>query len=176
MRIASPLQAQQAGISTVYQEVNLCPNLSVAENIFIGREPPRFGPHPLEQMRRQAAELLDRLGLDIDVTAPLVLVLAGRAADGRDRAARAPATAMARAGAKVLILDEPTSSLDRDEVASCSRVMRRLQDEGVAILFVTHFLDQVYEVCRPDHGAAQRPPGRRAPHRASSTRSAWSSR
>ncbi|MFF2078318.1 sugar ABC transporter ATP-binding protein [Kitasatospora sp. NPDC058162] len=140
VRIAGPLQAQQAGISTVYQEVNLCPNLSVAENIFIGREPRRFGLINWAAMRRRAAELVRELDLDIDVGAPLnsysiavqQLVAIVRAVD---------------VSAKVLILDEPTSSLDRDEVRQLFAVMRRLRDQGVAILFVSHFLDQIYEIC-----------------------------
>ncbi|MFG3511306.1 sugar ABC transporter ATP-binding protein [Streptomyces bobili] len=148
VRITSPLEAQQAGISTVYQEVNLCPNLSVAENIFIGREPTRMGRIQWKQLRRQAAELVERLGLDIDVTAPLssyplavqqlvAIVRALGTGDGEGEGA----------GTKVLILDEPTSSLDRDEVLQLFALMRRLKDEGVAILFVSHFLDQIYEVC-----------------------------
>ncbi|MEU5069984.1 sugar ABC transporter ATP-binding protein [Streptomyces asoensis] len=147
VRIASPLQAQQAGISTVYQEVNLCPNLSVAENIFIGREPTRAGRIQWKELRRRAAELVDRLGLDIDVTAPLssyplavqqlVAIVRSLGTGGEGE----------RTGAKVLILDEPTSSLDRDEVLQLFALMRRLKDEGVAILFVSHFLDQIYEVC-----------------------------
>ncbi|MFB7950180.1 sugar ABC transporter ATP-binding protein [Kitasatospora phosalacinea] len=140
VRIAGPLQAQQAGISTVYQEVNLCPNLSVAENIFIGREPRRFGLIDWPAMRRRAAELVRELELDIDVSAPL---------DSHSIAVQ-QLVAIVRAvdvSAKVLILDEPTSSLDRDEVRQLFTVMRRLRDQGVAILFVSHFLDQVYEVC-----------------------------
>ncbi|SHI25525.1 sugar ABC transporter ATP-binding protein [Streptomyces sp. 3214.6] len=150
VRIASPLQAQQAGISTVYQEVNLCPNLSVAENIFIGREPTRMGRIQWKQLRRQAAELVDRLGLDIDVSLPLssyplavqqlVAIVRSLGTGGGDGDGGGPAT-------KVLILDEPTSSLDRDEVLQLFALMRRLKDEGVAILFVSHFLDQIYEVC-----------------------------
>ncbi|MEV7027355.1 sugar ABC transporter ATP-binding protein, partial [Kitasatospora sp. NPDC093558] len=140
VRIDGPLQAQQAGISTVYQEVNLCPNLSVAENIFIGREPRRFGLINWAAMRRRAAELVRELDLDVDVSAPLnsysiavqQLVAIVRAVD---------------VSAKVLILDEPTSSLDRDEVRQLFAVMRRLRDQGVAILFVSHFLDQIYEIC-----------------------------
>ncbi|MGW2401060.1 sugar ABC transporter ATP-binding protein [Kitasatospora sp. NPDC001664] len=139
VRIGGPLQAQQAGISTVYQEVNLCPNLSVAENIFIGREPRRFGLIQWAELRRRAAESVAALDLDIDVTAPLSsysiavqqLVAIVRAVD---------------VSAKVLILDEPTSSLDRDEVRQLFAVMRRLRDQGVAILFVSHFLDQIYEI------------------------------
>ncbi|MGP3984592.1 sugar ABC transporter ATP-binding protein [Streptomyces sp. KR80] len=146
VRFASPLQAQQAGISTVYQEVNLCPNLSVAENVFIGREPTRAGRIQWKQLRQEAAKLVDRLGLDLDVSAPLgsyplavqqlvAIVRAVGTGDGRG------------AGTKVLILDEPTSSLDRDEVLELFALMRRLKNEGVAILFVSHFLDQIYEVC-----------------------------
>ncbi|RKE23389.1 sugar ABC transporter ATP-binding protein [Streptomyces sp. TLI_171] len=140
LRIAGPLQAQQAGISTVYQEVNLCPNLSVAENLFIGREPRRRGLIHWSELRRRAAASVAALDLDIDVTAPLnsfsiavqQLVAIARAVD---------------IDAKVLILDEPTSSLDRDEVDRLFAVMRRLRDRGTAILFVSHFLDQIYEIC-----------------------------
>ncbi|MEU9030030.1 sugar ABC transporter ATP-binding protein [Streptomyces sp. NPDC048383] len=135
-----PLQAQHAGISTVYQEVNLCPNLSVAENILIGREPRRFGLVHWSALRRRAAELLAELDLDVDVTSllsthsPAVrqLVAIVRAVD---------------VSAKVLVLDEPTSSLDREEVAQLFALVRRLRDRGVAILFVTHFLDQVFDIC-----------------------------
>ncbi|TLS48130.1 sugar ABC transporter ATP-binding protein [Streptomyces montanus] len=148
VRIGSPLQAQQAGISTVYQEVNLCPNLSVAENIFIGREPTRAGRIQWKRMRKEAAELVDRLGLDIDVTAPLSsyplavqqLVAIVRSVGTGDSDGEG-------SGTKVLVLDEPTSSLDRDEVLELFRLMRQLRDEGVAILFVSHFLDQIYEIC-----------------------------
>ncbi|MGW1956450.1 sugar ABC transporter ATP-binding protein [Streptomyces sp. NPDC001920] len=148
VRIGSPLEAQHAGISTVYQEVNLCPNLSVAENIFIGREPTRAGRIQWKQIRKQAAEMVDRLGLDIDVTAPLSsyplavqqLVAIVRSVGHGDSDGEG-------SGTKVLVLDEPTSSLDRDEVLELFRLMRRLRDEGVAILFVSHFLDQIYEIC-----------------------------
>nr|WP_189178684.1 sugar ABC transporter ATP-binding protein [Microbispora rosea] len=136
---SSPLAAQQAGISTVYQEVNLCTNLSVAENIFIGREPRRFGRIQWRAMRRRAAEILSRLDLDIDVSAPLASY----------SLAIQQMVAIARAvdiDAKVLILDEPTSSLDAGEVAQLFRVMRRLKEQGIAILFVSHFLDQIYEI------------------------------
>ncbi|MFV2009879.1 MULTISPECIES: sugar ABC transporter ATP-binding protein [unclassified Micromonospora] len=138
-RFAGPLQAQQSGVSTVYQEVNLCPNLSVAENIFIGREPRRFGAIRWATMRRRSAELLHRLHLDIDVTAPL----------SSHSLAVQQMVAIARAvdiSAKVLILDEPTSSLDASEVEQLFAVIRQLKESGVAILFVSHFLDQVYEI------------------------------
>jgi len=137
--INGPAQAQAAGISTVYQEVNLLPNLSAAENIMLGREPRRLGVIDWRATRNRAAELLERLHLDIDPASPLSshslavqqLVAIARATDVQ---------------AKVLILDEPTSSLDADEVAELFRVIRGLKEDGVAILFVSHFLDQVYEI------------------------------
>ncbi|WP_156409125.1 sugar ABC transporter ATP-binding protein [Mycobacterium sp. Root265] len=138
-RFSTPRQAQDAGISTVYQEVNLCPNLTVAENILLGREPRRFGRIDYRAMNRRAAELLGELDLTIDPGDTL----------GAHPIALQQLVAIARAmavSARVLILDEPTSSLDADEVAELFRVMRNLRDRGVAILFVSHFLDQVYEI------------------------------
>jgi simple sugar transport system ATP-binding protein len=135
----SPAQAQDAGIATVYQEVNLCTNLSVAENILLGREPRRFGSIDGRAMRTRAAELLSRIGLHVDPGSAL----------GSHPIAVQQLVAIARAvavDARVLILDEPTSSLDAGEVAELFRIMRVLRDDGVAILFVTHFLDQVYEI------------------------------
>ncbi|MEV0589534.1 sugar ABC transporter ATP-binding protein [Nonomuraea sp. NPDC050310] len=135
----SPLEAQQGGISTVYQEVNLCGNLSVAENIFVGREPRRLGRIDWKRMRARAAELLADLDLDLDVSAPLSAC----------SLAVQQMVAIARAidiDARVLILDEPTSSLDAGEVEQLFRVMRALKAKGIAILFVSHFLDQIYEI------------------------------
>jgi len=137
--ISGPAQAQAAGISTVYQEVNLLPNLSVAENIMLGREPRRFGVIDWRATRERAAELLERLHLDIDPGSQL----------SAHSLAVQQLIAIARAtdvDAKVLVLDEPTSSLDADEVSELFRVIRGLKDAGVAILFVSHFLDQVYEI------------------------------
>jgi galactofuranose transport system ATP-binding protein len=150
VRITGPLHAQQVGISTVYQEVNLCQNLSVAENILIGREPVRAGRIQWKLLHKRAAELVTRLGLDLDVSAPVgsyplavqQLVAIIRAVGISDAAEAAGGS-----GAKVLILDEPTSSLDRGEVEELFALMRRLRDEGMAIVFVSHFLDQIYEVC-----------------------------
>ena len=136
---SSPLEAQREGISTVYQEVNLCPNLSVAENLHAGRYPRRFGLIDWRRVRAGARELLGRLHLDLDVDRPLASY----------PVAIQQMVAIARAlgvSAKVLILDEPTSSLDEGEVQELFAVMRRLREQGMAILFVTHFLDQVYAV------------------------------
>jgi galactofuranose transport system ATP-binding protein len=139
VRPRSTQHAQDLGISTVYQEVNLCPNLSVAENIFIGRYPRRFGLVDWRAMRKQSAELLQRLQIDVDVGKPL----------GEYPLAIQQMVAIARAlntAARVLILDEPTSSLDEAEVQTLFGVLRRLREEGMAILFVTHFLDQTYAI------------------------------
>jgi len=141
---SSPVAAQRLGISTVYQEVNLCPNLSVAENIFAGRYP-RKGASGLWRidgaaMRSRSRALLARLNLDIDV---------GRLLSSYSVAVQ-QMVAIARAlsvQAKVLILDEPTSSLDEQEVERLFAVLRQLRAEGMAILFVTHFLEQMYAIC-----------------------------
>ena len=139
VEFTAPVQAQNAGVSTVYQEVNLCPNLSVAENILLGREPRRLGAIDGRACRSRAAALLERIGLSIDP---------GSALDSHPIAVQ-QLVAIARAlavDARVLVLDEPTSSLDTDEVAELFRIMRVLREEGVAILFVSHFLEQVYEI------------------------------
>ncbi|GAA1999390.1 sugar ABC transporter ATP-binding protein [Catenulispora subtropica] len=148
VRVVSPHHAQELGISTVYQEVNLCPNLSVAENIFLGREPVAGGLLRWRRMRREAAALVKEFGLDIDVSAQLdSYPLAIQQLVAIVRAVGPGAGAGAAGRTKVLILDEPTSSLDRDEVQVLFTVMRRLKASGVAVVFVSHFLDQVYEVC-----------------------------
>lgn len=139
--IKSPRHAQELGISTVYQEINLCPNLSVAENILIGREPRKHGRIDWKAMNLQAAEILNRiLDLDIDVTQLL----------GTYSVAIQQMVAIARAleieSAKALILDEPTSSLSKVETEQLFSVMRKLRGEGVGIIFITHFIDQVYQI------------------------------
>ena len=138
----SPEEAQKYGISTVYQEVNLCANISVAENIFMGRQPKnRLGMIDWKEMNRRSLDILKNVGLDnIEVTKPL----------GTYSVAIQQMVAIARAvdiNCKVLILDEPTSSLDDKEVEKLFILMRNLKAKGTAIIFVTHFLEQVYEVC-----------------------------
>ncbi len=136
----SPQEAQNRGISTVYQEVNLCPNLTVAENLYIGREPRKAGLIDWKTMNKKAAQLLQSLDIHADVTQTI---------DNYSIAIQ-QMVAIARAvdmSAKVLILDEPTSSLDDGEVEKLFTLMKRLKSEGVGIIFVTHFLEQVYAVC-----------------------------
>lgn len=136
--VHSPEEAQNLGISTVYQEITLCPNLSVAENMFIGRTPGalvKWG-----EREKKAQELLDNLGIPARAKQQL----------GSCSLAVQQMVAIARAvdtDCKVLILDEPTSSLDEKEVQMLFSLMRDLKSRGVGIIFVTHFLEQVYEVC-----------------------------
>jgi len=139
IRPASPKDAERCGISTVYQEVNLIPSLSVAENIGLGRQPGRFGFLNWRALRRHAREALARLEIECDVDAEL----------GTLSVAVQQMVAIARAldlRARLLILDEPTASLDEKEIAELFTVMRRLRADGLGIVFVTHFLDQVYAV------------------------------
>ena len=140
VEFTNPHEAQLAGVSTVYQEIDLLPNVSVAENIALGREPRKWGLIDKTTMRADAKGVLAELGLDIDPASIL----------GTHSVAIQQLVAIARAistDVKVLVLDEPTSSLDTDEVAELFRIIKELKQRGVAILFVSHFLDQVYEIC-----------------------------
>lgn len=137
----SPQHAQLLGISTVYQEINLCTNLTVAENILLGWEPHKLGRIDWGKMNADAAEILKRLlDIEIDVTKPL----------SNYTVAIQQMVAIARAleitAAKILILDEPTSSLDANETQQLFKVVRKLRDNGVGIIFITHFIGQIYEI------------------------------
>jgi galactofuranose transport system ATP-binding protein len=137
----STQHAQALGISTVYQEINLCTNLTVAENILLGREPYKMGRIDWSKMNELASSALqDLLGVNIDVTKQL---------DSYTVAIQ-QMVAITRAlyieSAKILILDEPTSSLDVNETEQLFKVMRKLKNEGVGIIFITHFIGQVYEI------------------------------
>ncbi len=139
IRPRSTGESQALGISAVYQEVNLIPHLSVAENVLLGRLPRKWGRIDWPTVRRRAEAALARLGLTLDVSRPL----------SSYSIALQQMTAIARAldvDAKLLILDEPTSSLDSDEVERLFSLMDRLKAQGLGIVFVTHFLDQVYRV------------------------------
>lgn len=138
---SSPRESQAAGISTIYQEVNLIPLRSVAQNVFLAREPrTRFGLLDVDRMNREAEEILQRYDIEVDVTAPLrslglgtqQMVAIGRAVSRE---------------ASVVIMDEPTSSLETSEVQTLFRVIRQLKDEGVGVVYVSHQLDEIYEIC-----------------------------
>lgn len=138
----SPLESQMMGISTVYQEVNLCANLTVAENIYIGREPRgKLGQIDWHTMSEKASKLLhEELGLDINVNRVLnyypvamqQMIAIARAIDTQ---------------CKILILDEPTSSLSDKETEKLFEIMRKLKGTGISIIFISHFLEQIYTIC-----------------------------
>lgn len=136
--IRSPQDAQKVGISTVYQEITLCPNLSVAENMYIGRTQSVY--QNWKKMNADTEKILQ--SLEIPATATQQLESCSIAVQQMIAIARA-----VDMDCKVLILDEPTSSLDEQEVAKLFKLMRDLKKRGVGIIFVTHFLDQVYEIC-----------------------------
>jgi galactofuranose transport system ATP-binding protein len=136
----SPQDAQRKGISTIYQEINLVPYRSITENICLGRESRRYGLLDWRGMHEEAHNLLARFKIDVDVRKPLL----------RFNTATQQMVAIARAigfKAKLVIMDEPTSSLDEREVAVLFDVIRQLKGEGVSVVFVSHKLDELYEVC-----------------------------
>jgi len=136
---SSPHAAQLAGLSTIYQEVNLVPFRSVAENVFLNREPRRFGLIDWRRMNRDTAAILRRLDIDVDVTRPL----------NEYAIATQQMTALARAlstEAKLVIMDEPTSALAEHEVQTLFRVIRQLKSDGISVVFVSHRLDELYAV------------------------------
>ena len=137
---ATPIEARRFGVNSVYQEINLCDNLTVAENIYAGRQKTRFGRINWKAINSDAERALERLNINVDVTKAL----------GEYTVAIKQMVAIARAvdmDSKVLILDEPTSSLDRPEVDQLFYVIRKLRNEGLSVIFISHFVDQVYELC-----------------------------
>jgi simple sugar transport system ATP-binding protein len=139
LHFASPAEARAAGVGAVYQEVNLVPTLTVTENLALGRLPRRFGLVDWRAARAQARERLSRLGVEIEVERPL----------GVYSIAIQQLVAIARAlddDTRVLVLDEPTASLDAAETARLLDIVRELRARGLAIVFISHFLDQVYAI------------------------------
>ena len=136
----STAESQAAGIATIHQEINLAPNRSVAENIYLAREPTRFGLVDRKKMRFDAVAMLNRFNVDIDVDRPL----------GDFGAATRQMVAIARGvsqNARLIIMDEPTSSLDEREVAVLFETIRKLKADGVAAIFISHRLDELYKIC-----------------------------
>ena len=136
---SSTLDAQRIGISSVYQEVNLCDNLTVAENIMIGREPKKFGLIDKKKLIDMAFEAINKLSLNIDVRKPLSDYSLGIQQ-------MIAITRSLQLNSKILILDEPTSSLEENEVNQLFDIIEKLKNSGIGIIFVTHFLDQVYRI------------------------------
>ena len=136
---SSTLDAQRIGISSVYQEVNLCDNLTVAENIMIGRESKKFGLIDKKKLIDMAFEAINKLSLNIDVRKPLSDYSLGIQQ-------MIAITRSLQLNSKILILDEPTSSLEENEVNQLFDIIEKLKNSGIGIIFVTHFLDQVYRI------------------------------
>ena len=136
----TPLEAQDRGVSTIYQEVNLVPLMSIARNLFLNREPRRFGLIDTAKMKRDATKILADFGVHVDVSRPLRTMGVGAQ----------QMVALARAiqiDARVVIMDEPTSSLEQREVNTLFGVIRRLKEAGIGIVYVSHRLDELYAVC-----------------------------
>lgn len=135
-----PLDSQKAGISTIYQEINLIPYLSIAENIYLGREIMNRTGIDWKAINQGAAEILEEMGVKADVTQPLCTY--GTAVQQMVAIAR-----VIFAQAKLVVMDEPTSSLDEKEVAILFRQMHKLKEKGISIIFISHRLDEVFEIC-----------------------------
>ena len=137
----TPMEANEKGISTIYQELNLVLFQTVYENLFLGREPrDKFGRVDRKTMIAEADRILKDLGIDVDVTAPL----------SKYPTAIQQMVAIARSvsiNAKLVIMDEPTSSLDRQEVQVLFRIIRKLKSQGISVIFISHKLDEIFEIC-----------------------------
>lgn len=141
VRFSSPGESRAAGISTIYQEVNLIPLLTVAQNVFLGREPRnRFGLIDVSRMNREARELLEHYGIEAPVTAPLKSLALGI----QQMVAIARAVSV---DARVVIMDEPTSSLEAKEVETLFGVIRQLRAGDIGVIYVSHRMDELYEIC-----------------------------
>lgn len=140
VHFSSPLAAQEAGISTIYQEVNLIPLMSVARNLFLNREPRRFGIIDSTRMKRDARRILRDYGVDVNVARPLREL--GLGAQQMVAIARA-----VQIDARVVIMDEPTSSLEQREAETLFGVIERLKSQGIAIVYVSHRLDELFRIC-----------------------------
>lgn len=140
VNFTKPREARDAGISMIYQELNLVPNLTVAENIFLGREPlTRFGTIDTAKMNSESAELLTQLDLDVDPATPL----------GQLRVGQQQVVEIAKAvssHARVLIMDEPTSAITQHEIEILFGIVAKLKQQGVAIAYITHKLDELVQI------------------------------
>lgn len=137
---STPLEAEQIGISTIYQELNLIPHLTIYENIYLGREPKKGSLIDWKKEIRDSQKLLNEIGLNIDVKQRL----------GRQSTAVQQMVAISRAlavNAQLVVMDEPTSSLDKSEVKLLFNVINRLKEQGIAVIFISHRFEEVYEIC-----------------------------
>ena len=147
-----PRYARSLGVAMVYQEFALAPDLTVAENLFMGREPGRFGFVNRGEERREAGELLERVGMDLS---PGRLVSSLTVAQ-QQRVEIAKALALE---ARVVILDEPTATLSEREIEELFGVIRDLTGEGIAVLYISHRLDEIFRIGDQRDGDARRQSG-----------------
>ena len=140
IHLTNPHQAQQLGVSIIYQEFNLFPNLSVEENVFIGREPGRAGMVDRRTLHQWTRELLDRIGVRLDPGAPVSDL----------SVAQQQMVEIAKAlsfNAQIVIMDEPTSALTDTEVNALFRIIRQLKEENLGVIFISHRIEEVVEIC-----------------------------
>jgi monosaccharide-transporting ATPase len=140
VNFSSPAQAQHAGIRPIYQELNTVPYLSVAENMFLGNEIRKKGIIDWKQTNKRAQEILCKFGINIDVNCPIMNF--GAAVQQMISIAMAVSL-----DAKLIIMDEATSSLDEKEVGVLLNIVRKLKEDGISVIFITHRMNEIYEVC-----------------------------
>src|ERR1041385_1138128 len=139
MRFAGVKDAEKAGIAVIFQELSLVREMGVGENIFLGREPRRFGVIRREELNRRARELLDDLHLPIDVLTPIRNLGIGQ------QQLVEIAKALSQ-NARILVLDEPTAALTDAEVETLFGILRDLRARGVAMIYISHKLDEVFQI------------------------------
>ena len=140
VQVQNPLHARELGISIIYQELSLIPHLSAEENVFLGCLPGKGGLVDWKNVRSESRRVFDMVGLDVDTTVPV----------RRHSAAQCQLIEIARAllhDAKIVIMDEPTSSLTSKEVENLFEVVRKMRDSGVTIIFISHKLEELFEIC-----------------------------
>lgn len=140
VRFASPLDAVRAGVGMVHQELSFCPNLSVAENLCLGSLPTRLGLLNRTEMRRRARAMLAEIGADIDVDLPIASLSTGQ--EQMVQIAAAVGT-----GARIIVMDEPTSSLATAEVQRLFELVDRLKQRGATLIYVSHRLEEIFRLC-----------------------------
>jgi inositol transport system ATP-binding protein len=140
LQIVNPHHAQDLGIVTIYQEFNLVPSLTIAENVFIGREPGQAGFVDWKALRRETLAITERLGIHLN---PMALVRNLSVAE-QQMVEIARALSMR---SRLIIMDEPTSALSEHEVQQLFKIMRDLKAQGLSIIFVTHRLEEVHQIC-----------------------------
>lgn len=137
---ATPLDARRLGIAIVHQELAFCPNLTVAENLCLGNFPRKFGFVRRAEMRRRAAEMLSQIDAPINLSAPI-----GGLSTGQEQMVQIAAAL--GLNARIIVMDEPTSSLSAGEAAHLFALIHRLKERGITIIYVSHRMEEIFKVC-----------------------------